>query len=113
MSPKLTGTGQRRALALVPAVLVLLVGALAYDQARNVVADVQEVGRSHGIIEGSDDLLARAVDAETGERAFLLTGSEAFLEPYVGARADIGRSLDSLRRLTQTEPAQLARTRHN
>jgi PAS domain S-box-containing protein len=109
LSPKLTGTVQRRVLALVPAVLVLLVGALAYDQARNVVADVQEVGRSHGIIEGSDALLARAVDAETGQRAFLLTGNEAFLELYVGARADIDRSLDSLRRQTQAEPAQLAR----
>ena len=109
MSPKLTGTAQRRVLALVPAVLVLLVGALAYDRARSVVADVQEVGRSHGIIEGSDALLARAVDAETGQRAFLLTGNEVFLEPYVGARADIDRSLDSLRRLTQSEPAQLAR----
>jgi PAS domain S-box-containing protein len=109
LSPKLTGNAQRRLLALVPAVLVLLVGALAFDQARNVVADVQEVGRSHGIIEGSDAVRARAVDAETGQRAFLLTGNEAFLEPYVGARADIDRSLDSLRRLTQAEPAQLAR----
>ncbi|HXI97767.1 MAG TPA: CHASE3 domain-containing protein [Gemmatimonadaceae bacterium] len=109
MSPKLTGNAQRRLLALIPAVLVLLVGALAFDQARNVVADVQDVGRSHGIIEGSDAVLARAVDAETGQRAFLLTGNEAFLELYVGARADIDTSLDSLRRLTQAEPAQLAR----
>jgi PAS domain S-box-containing protein len=109
LSPKLTGNAQRRLLALIPAVLVLLVGALAFDQARNVVADVQDVGRSHGIIEGSDAVLARAVDAETGQRAFLLTGNEAFLELYVGARADIDTSLDSLRRLTQAEPAQLAR----
>jgi signal transduction histidine kinase/CHASE3 domain sensor protein len=96
-------------LALVPAVLVLLVGALAYDQARNVVADVQEVGRSHEVIEGSERLLTRAVDAETGQRAFLLTGNEAFLEPYSGARADIDRSLDSLRGLARGEPAQQAR----
>ena len=106
---RLTGAAQRRALALVPAVLVLLVGALAYERARSVVSDVQEVGRSSAIIEGSDALLTRAVDAETGQRAFLLTGNEAFLEPYVGARADISRSLDSLRRLVRGEPAQSAR----
>jgi signal transduction histidine kinase/CHASE3 domain sensor protein len=109
LSPQLTGTSQRRVLALVPAVLVLLVGALAHDQARNVVSDVQEVGRSHEVIEGSEALLTRAVDAETGQRAFLLTGNEAFLEPYVGARADIDRSLDSLRGLARGEPAQQAR----
>jgi signal transduction histidine kinase/CHASE3 domain sensor protein len=90
-------------------VLVLLVGALAYDQARNVVADVQEVGRSHAVIEGSEALLVRAVDAETGQRAYLLTGNEAFLEPYHGARADIDRWLDSLRLLANGEPAQQTR----
>ncbi|HEX7595730.1 MAG TPA: CHASE3 domain-containing protein [Gemmatimonadaceae bacterium] len=94
---------------MVPAVLVLLVGALAYDQAGNVIADVQEVGRSHAVIEGSQSLLVRAVDAETGQRAYLLTGEETFLEPYRGARADIDRSLDSLRQLTRGEPAQQAR----
>jgi CHASE3 domain sensor protein len=94
---------------LVPAVLVLLVGALAYDQAGNVIADVQEVGRSHSVIEGSEALLVRAVDAETGQRAYLLTGNETFLDPYRGARADIDRSLDSLRQLTRGEPAQAAR----
>ena len=109
MSSQLTGTLQRRVLALVPAVLVLLVGALAYDQAGNVIADVQEVGRSHSVIEGSEALLVRAVDAETGQRAYLLTGNETFLDPYRGARADIDRSLDSLRLLTRGEPAQQAR----
>jgi PAS domain S-box-containing protein len=109
LSPELTGTVQRRVLALLPAVLVLLVGALAYDQAGNVVADVQEVGRSHAVIEGSEALLVRAVDAETGQRAYLLTGEDTFLEPYRGARADIDRSLDSLRQLTRGEPAQQAR----
>jgi len=106
LSSQLTGTVQRRVLALVPAVLVLLVGALAYDQAGNVIADVQEVGRSHSVIEGSEALLVRAVDAETGQRAYLLTGNETFLDPYRGARADIDRSL---RLLTRGEPAQQAR----
>jgi signal transduction histidine kinase/CHASE3 domain sensor protein len=106
---RLPGAAQRRLLALVPAVLVLLVGALAYERARSVVNDVQEVGRSHAIIEGADGLLTRAVDAETGQRAYLLTGEETFLEPYVGARADIARSLDSLRHLVQDDPSQRAR----
>jgi PAS domain S-box-containing protein len=106
---RLSGAVERRVLALVPAVLVLLVGALAYDRARSVVADVQDVGRSHAIVEGSDAVLTRIVDAETGQRAFLLTGEETFLDPYRGARADIERSLDSLRRLVVGDPAQRAR----
>ena len=109
MAPSLTGPLQRRALAVVPAILVLLVGALAFQQARRVIADVRAVERSHAIIERSDELLTRAVDAETGQRAYLLSGEELFLEPYDGARRDIAIALDSLRRLRRREPTQLAR----
>src|SRR5436190_10008921 len=99
-------TAQRRTLALVPALLVLLVGALAYERARNVIADVREVERSHAVIEISDMILTRSVDAETGQRAYLMTGDEVFLEPYYGAAADINRWLDSLRVLVRDDPAQ-------
>jgi signal transduction histidine kinase/CHASE3 domain sensor protein len=91
--------------------LVLLIGALAYERAKSVVADVDAVNRSHAVIEGSDALLTRAIDAETGQRAYLLTGDEVFLDRFRGARADVSRHLDSLRRLTSNEPAQ--RTRLN
>jgi CHASE3 domain sensor protein len=37
----------------------------------------------------SDDIS----DLEDGQRGFLLTGSNAFLEPYVRARADVGDHL--------------------
>ena len=109
MALSLTGRISRRALALVPAILVLLVGALAYQQASRVIADVREVDRSHAIIERSDELLTRAVDAETGQRAFLLSGQDIFLDTYRGADADIRVALDSLRNLRQREPGQLAR----
>lgn len=109
MGLSLSGLAQRRILALVPAVLVLLIGALAYERARSVVSDVREVDRSHTVIETSEDLLTRAIDAETGQRAYLLTGEETFLEPYHGARADVNRYLDSLRQLTRSDRAQTDR----
>jgi PAS domain S-box-containing protein len=105
----LPGLAQRRVLALVPVVLVLLIGALAYERARSVVTDVQAVDRSHAVIETSEALLTRAVDAETGQRAYLLTGEEIFLEPYHGARGEINRYLDSLRQLTRIDQAQMVR----
>jgi signal transduction histidine kinase/CHASE3 domain sensor protein len=68
-----------------------------------------EVDRSHAVIETSDALLTRAIDAETGQRAYLLTGQQAFLEPYRGARADIAQYVTSLRRLVRGDRAQSAR----
>jgi PAS domain S-box-containing protein len=104
----LPGPAQRRLLALVPAILVVLIGALTYERARNVVADVSEVERSRDVLEASGSLLTRAIDAETGQRAFLLTGDETFLEPYTGARADISRALSTLRQLVRDDRAQMS-----
>ena len=107
MRLSLPGPAQRRLLALVPAILVVLIGALTYERARNVVADVTEVERSRDVLEASGSLLTRAIDAETGQRAFLLTGDETFLEPYTGARADISRALSTLRQLVRDDRAQM------
>jgi signal transduction histidine kinase/CHASE3 domain sensor protein len=105
----LPGAAQRRLLALVPVVLVVLIGALTYERARLVVADVRDVERSHETLEMSGFLLTRAIDAETGQRAYLLTGDSTFLDPYKGARADIARSLVTLKDFARGEPGQLTR----
>ncbi|HEY1952298.1 MAG TPA: CHASE3 domain-containing protein [Gemmatimonadaceae bacterium] len=96
-------------MALVPAVLVVLVGGLGYERARNLVRDVGEAERSHAVIERSEELLTRTVDAETGQRGYLLLGDSLFLDPYRGAKADVAKSIDSLRPLVRDEPSQMSR----
>lgn len=109
MALSLLGTSQRRALALVPAALVVVVAAFAYERAQAFIGDVREVERSHSIVESSDAVLTRIVDAETGQRAYLLTGNEVFLDSYAGARTDVERWLDSLRVLVRGHPGQSER----
>jgi signal transduction histidine kinase/CHASE3 domain sensor protein/FtsZ-binding cell division protein ZapB len=91
---------------MVPAVLLVFVAVFAYQRARRLIADVREVERSHAIIESSDAVLTRTVDAETGQRAYLLTGDEVFLQPFQSARQDIESWLDSLRVLVRGYPRQ-------
>jgi signal transduction histidine kinase/CHASE3 domain sensor protein len=81
---------------------------LAYQRSRTVVGEVLDVERSHEIIETADALLIRAVDAETGQRAYLLTGESTFLDPYNGARGDIERLLTRLRELLEKGRASTA-----
>ena len=48
-------------------------------------------------IQGLDDLLSDYKDAETGQRGFLLTQTEAYLEPYERATTAIDDKLAKLR----------------
>jgi len=53
-----------------------------------------------------DETAARLVDAETGQRGYLLTGNDAYLEPYRGAIRNLDRTMGQLKELTSDEPNQ-------
>jgi PAS domain S-box-containing protein len=53
-----------------------------------------------------DETAARLVDAETGQRGFLLTGNEIYLEPYRVAIKNLDRTMGQLKELTSDEPNQ-------
>jgi PAS domain S-box-containing protein len=76
-------------------------------QAANAAALWRE--RSHETRAEIRELLMDAVNAETGQRGFLITGDESFLEPYQAALSGLPRHFRELRRLTETDPAQRAR----
>jgi signal transduction histidine kinase len=67
------------------------------------------VTHTHQVIEMNGAVLARVVDAETGERGYIITGDTAFLDPYRGAEQDAIAHIDDLRRLTADNAAQQAR----
>jgi signal transduction histidine kinase/CheY-like chemotaxis protein len=74
--------------------LLLLVfdGVMTLRTAAHLRAGQRRIAEVTGIRIELRELLAAYVDAETGTRGFLLTGEEAFLEPYRAARAAIARS---------------------
>ena len=54
----------------------------------------------------ADDLMLALIDAETGQRGYLLTGEEVFLEPYTAVSDSISDQMVKLRRLTLLPAAQ-------
>ena len=62
--------------------------------------------RTHDFIVEGDALLGRLIDAETGERGFLLTGRESFLDPTRQASSDVNQSIVDLWALTRDTPLQ-------
>ncbi|MCK9389947.1 MAG: response regulator [Syntrophales bacterium] len=58
------------------------------------------------VLGRADDLLSALKDAETGQRGYLLTGDEAFLEPYLKVRDKFIGQLKELRQITLSNAAQ-------
>jgi len=56
-----------------------------------------------------EELLSSVKDAETGQRGFLLTGEERYLDPYTNAKAALPGELKGLRSLTGDNPRQQQR----
>src|ERR1700761_4634596 len=98
------------ALSLVGAVIFFLIsGAVAYFNLQTLRDDNERIIHSHEVIIALDELLSSTQDAETGQRGFLLTNNEKYLEPYSSALLAIPPRLDEIAQLTGDNPAQKPR----
>ena len=90
------------------AVLLFFVvsGAIAYLNLRTISDDNERISHSHDVIEALQKVLSSAQDAETGQRGYLLTGNETYLEPYASAVVDLPTQLDRIAGLTRDDPVQ-------
>ena len=52
------------------------------------------------------EMATRLVDAETGQRGYLLTGDQAYLAPYQATIKNLDRLMNQLKNLTSDEPNQ-------
>ncbi|MBT9612866.1 MAG: PAS domain S-box protein, partial [Burkholderiales bacterium] len=83
------------------AALLVALGVLISVSAFNKIEAAAELqNHSHVVLNSADDLLSALKDAETGQRGYLLTGDEAFLESYLAVRQNISGQLEKLRQLT-------------
>ncbi|HEY7090115.1 MAG TPA: CHASE3 domain-containing protein, partial [Tepidisphaeraceae bacterium] len=90
---------QLRAVFLVVA-LVLIGGFIAAFLIGNVtLVNSAAVGRQHHAITVLQQLFSTVQDAETGQRGFLITGEDAYLEPYNSAIARVQRDLQEAQQL--------------
>ena len=89
----------------------LLSGAVAYSNIRTLWEDNQKIVHSYQVITTLDELLSTMKDAETGQRGFLLTYNERYLEPYNSALLAVKSQLSRLAELTSDNPKQQDRIR--
>lgn len=91
-------------------IIVLLAnGWLSYRAVRTLITNEQWVTHTHQVLENLTTLLSMLKDAETGERGYVITGDDAFLEPYHSAIRQIDSRLLVLKNLMTDNPRQIER----
>jgi CheY-like chemotaxis protein/signal transduction histidine kinase/CHASE3 domain sensor protein len=86
----------------------LVSGAIAYRNVEVLRTNNQKILHSNTVLISLDELLSTAQDAETGQRGYLLTGNDKYLEPYESAVAAVGSRIDNVGVLTHDNATQQA-----
>jgi CHASE3 domain sensor protein len=74
----------RRAILLfLPLAFAIAVATYSWRVNVQLVSDYAHVTRAYAITGGAAALMSRTTDGETGERGFVITGNETYLQPYV------------------------------
>lgn len=93
------------------AALALVVGAIALNEyAYRASLDAQRV-MTRSLNERSllYQLLQQTLDAETGQRGYMITGEEKYLQPYIAATKHIEQTMNSLRNVYVGRQDSMAR----
>src|SRR5580658_4855067 len=89
------------ALGVVAALVFFIVsGAIAFMNIQVLRDDNRKLLHSNEVITALDQLLSTVQDAETGQRGFLLTGNNRYLDPYNNAVASLAARLNTIGSLT-------------
>lgn len=93
--------------------ILLVVIVLAHIGLEHMRSEVDAViNRDCQVIVNANQIMKLALDMETGQRGFVITGKEEFLDPYHNALTNIESLLDEQRGRVSDEPDQVARLDH-
>ncbi|HET7229552.1 MAG TPA: CHASE3 domain-containing protein [Longimicrobium sp.] len=110
LQPIRLSPARRFAAVFAPALLVAVFGVASYWGTLRERASRRAVAESYQTIVSLQAVLSTALDAETGQRGYLLTGNPAYLAPFRAAQRAVDGELRGLRRLTDSDNP-LARAR--
>ena len=93
----------------VPLFFVVIISVVVNRSIGNLVETADGVQRVQSVIAGGQELLRLMVDMETGERGYLITGKDEFLEPFNDAQKLWNEKMFSVQNLVRDDPAQIQR----
>jgi signal transduction histidine kinase len=95
-----------KAIAASALIILICIGALSYRGEVHNENDREWVTHSLFVVEQLQGIRIDITLAESGQRGYLLTGEEKYLEPYQAGLDRVGQDMEKLRNLTLDNPRQ-------
>jgi methyl-accepting chemotaxis protein len=89
--------------------ILIFVGWQSYRSTGLFVDAAHWRDHTYEVLNSLDETVGQLSDAETGQRGYLLTGDETYLEPYRAAIKTVDQAVAYLKNLTADNPNQLAK----
>jgi len=90
---------------------VAFISLLTYRSVQVRAVAAQRVTRTLEVLQQLESILSLVKDAETGQRGFLLTGEDTYLEPNINAKAQLPDAFRKARQLVAEDQVQQQRLR--
>lgn len=94
---------------LITALVLAVLGIFSFSSTQRLINTARLLTHANRVINNAEQLMKAIVDIETGQRGFVITGSEEFLEPYYESSRIVDARLNSLDSLTSQNPSQHAK----
>jgi len=85
---------------------IVVIGGVSYRSTGKLIGTAHWVEHTHEVLEGLEGTLSDLLDAETGQRGYILTGDEHYLEPYQTGIKAVHQKIGDIRVLVKDNPEQ-------
>ena len=92
-----TKIGGGFALALLALVAI---GIISYRSTNGLIQTAAMVDHTHQVLQNLELILSTMKDGETGQRGYIITAKDSYLEPYTNAQEQIRQQIQHVRELT-------------
>ncbi len=88
--------------------ILVLIATLSYQSTEVLINTSKNLLNTQMTINSLEELLSSIKDAETGQRGYIITGKNTYLEPYQTALVKLAPQIQQLRKLTANDPQKLS-----
>ena len=85
--------------------ITVVIGAAAYNSTAQLLESETSVTHTHRVLTNLAQVMSSLVDAETGQRGYIITGNDRFLEPYRTAGQTVSSELERLKKSIPPTPS--------